>query len=183
MLALGPVPSYVTAKKKKKTDEDDEDTADEEEPEDTMDNPDEEEEHAFFVAPEETVQTRGTILITLRNVPPYTLWYYCPLGQLRLFTEATIDYRDVPRLAKKPPAPTTGSTPSNPPFTLLRSFEFIRGMWKGYEHRMTKGERAHGTGRTGEGGEDRTWEFCLSDVKAETGYTGPSNPNLIQLSY
>jgi 25S rRNA (uracil2634-N3)-methyltransferase len=28
---------------------------------------------------------------------------------------------------------------------------------------MTKGERAHGTGRTGEGGEDRTWEFCLRD--------------------
>jgi 25S rRNA (uracil2634-N3)-methyltransferase len=27
---------------------------------------------------------------------------------------------------------------------------------------MTKGERAHGTGTTGEGGEDRTWEFCLS---------------------
>ena len=26
---------------------------------------------------------------------------------------------------------------------------------------MTKGERAHGTGTTGEGGEDRTWEFCL----------------------
>jgi 25S rRNA (uracil2634-N3)-methyltransferase len=26
---------------------------------------------------------------------------------------------------------------------------------------MTKGERAHGEGKTGEGGEDRTWEFFL----------------------
>lgn len=29
---------------------------------------------------------------------------------------------------------------------------------------MTKGERAHGQGKTGEGGEDRTWEFCLKDA-------------------
>lgn len=28
---------------------------------------------------------------------------------------------------------------------------------------MTKGERAHGTGKTGEGGEDRMWEFCLRE--------------------
>jgi 25S rRNA (uracil2634-N3)-methyltransferase len=26
---------------------------------------------------------------------------------------------------------------------------------------MTKGERVHGEGKTGEGGEDRTWEFYL----------------------
>lgn len=31
---------------------------------------------------------------------------------------------------------------------------------------MTKGERAHGNGKTGEGGEDRTWEFCVRDVEA-----------------
>ncbi|KIM70098.1 hypothetical protein SCLCIDRAFT_12698 [Scleroderma citrinum Foug A] len=87
---------------------------------------------------------RGTILITLRNVPPYTTW-------------------DVPRLAKTPPKPSrTGETP-NPRFKLLRSFVFHRSLWKGYEHRMTKGERAHGQGTTGVGGEDRTWEFCLQD--------------------
>ncbi|KAK0246443.1 hypothetical protein EDD85DRAFT_917993 [Armillaria nabsnona] len=87
---------------------------------------------------------RGTILITLRNVPPYTLW-------------------DIPRLAKHPPLPTSGSTPPNPAYIIVRSFAFHRDIWKGYEHRMTKGERAHGTGKTGEGGEDRTWEFCLRD--------------------
>lgn len=31
---------------------------------------------------------------------------------------------------------------------------------------MTKGERAHGTGTTGVGGEDRTWEFYLKDRAA-----------------
>lgn len=42
---------------------------------------------------------------------------------------------------------------------------FRREDWPGYEHRMTKGERAHGTGTTGKGGEDRTWEFCLKDLE------------------
>lgn len=66
--------------------------------------------------------------------------------------------RDVPRLAKKPPV---GTKHPNPQYVLLRSFQFHRAIWTGYEHRMTKGERANGTGTTGEGGEDRTWEFCL----------------------
>lgn len=44
---------------------------------------------------------------------------------------------------------------------------FHRHIWKGYEHRMTKGERAGGTGKTGQGGEDRTWEFYLKDVELE----------------
>ncbi|KAG6336230.1 hypothetical protein ID866_2849 [Astraeus odoratus] len=91
-----------------------------------------------------TSSGRGTVLITLRNVPPYTAW-------------------DVPRLAKNPPKPSkTGETP-NPSYKLLRSFVFHRSLWKGYEHRMTKGERAHGQGTTGIGGEDRTWEFYLRD--------------------
>ncbi|TFY67975.1 hypothetical protein EVG20_g3739 [Dentipellis fragilis] len=94
----------------------------------------------------ENMATRGTILITLRNVVPYTQW-------------------DLPRLAKNPPAPQSAHDAVNPRFTLLRSFVFLRSDWKGYEHRMTKGERAHGQGKTGEGGEDRTWEFCLKDIK------------------
>ena len=69
--------------------------------------------------------------------------------------------RDLPKLAKSPPPPTSAGQPSNPKYTVLRSFVFHRQIWKGYEHRMTKGERAHGQGKTGEGGEDRTWEFCL----------------------
>ncbi|KAG5635254.1 hypothetical protein H0H81_011923 [Sphagnurus paluster] len=143
ILSLGPVPSFTTARKQKKSDDDDDD----DEPEEPIFAEREDGEEHEFVVPEEIVQTRGTILITLRNVVPYTLW-------------------DVPRLAKKPPLPTSGSTPPNPKFTLLRSFGFNRSAYKGYEHRMTKGTRAHGTGKTGEGGEDRTWEFCLKDVES-----------------
>ncbi|KAH8099728.1 hypothetical protein BXZ70DRAFT_940859 [Cristinia sonorae] len=90
-----------------------------------------------------TTSSRGRILITLRNVAPYTLW-------------------DLPRLAKKPPPPQSAQEPPNPTYIQLRSFKFHREVWKGYEHRMTKGERAHGTGKTGQGGEDRTWEFCIA---------------------
>jgi len=88
--------------------------------------------------------SRGSILVTLRNVPPYTLW-------------------DLPQLAKKPPPPKSASTPENPRYIQLRSFVFSRSMWKGYEHRMTKGERARGQGTTGVGGEDRMWQFYLRD--------------------
>jgi len=87
--------------------------------------------------------SRGSILITLRNVPPYTLW-------------------DLPRLAKKPPPPQSSKDPTNPVYMQFRSFKFHRSAWRGYEHRMTKGERAQGTGKTGQGGEDRTWEFCMA---------------------
>ncbi|PPQ99521.1 hypothetical protein CVT24_005311 [Panaeolus cyanescens] len=139
MLVRGPVPDYMSSKKKKKkggedaSDEGESDMCDQED----MDDED--------MSPKTTQKpTRGTILITLRNVVPYTHW-------------------DVTRLAKNPPLPTSGSTPPNPKYTLLRSFTFHRDIWKGYEHRMTKGERAHGKGTTGEGGEDRTWEFCFRD--------------------
>jgi len=66
--------------------------------------------------------------------------------------------RDVPKLAKSPPPPPRSSADMpNPRYILFRSFVFNRSDWKGYEHRMTKGE-----GKTGEGGEDRTWEFYLT---------------------
>ncbi|KAE9407786.1 hypothetical protein BT96DRAFT_986421 [Gymnopus androsaceus JB14] len=135
-LKEGPVPSILGAgKNKRKVDDDEEEEeiqSEQEELDDDMDSP------------IETQTAKGTILITLRNVVPYTSW-------------------DVPRLAKNPPPPMQGSTPSNPRYTLLRSFAFRREIWDGYEHRMTKGLRAHGTGKTGEGGEDRTWEFYLKD--------------------
>lgn len=72
-------------------------------------------------------------------------------------------FRDVPKLAKSPPPTRSSADVSNPRYILFRSFIFNRSDWKGYEHRMTKGERAHGEGKTGEGGEDRTWEFYLKD--------------------
>ncbi|KAJ3927348.1 MAG: hypothetical protein NXY57DRAFT_1025841 [Lentinula lateritia] len=129
-LKQGPVPSVAGRKKQKASDVDEDEG--EETDNDTRDSL-------------ESGSCRGTILITLRNVPPYTLW-------------------DVPKLAKNPPSLAQGSTSSNPRYIILRSFAFHREIWDGYEHRMTKGLRAHGTGKTGEGGEDRTWEFCLRDI-------------------
>jgi len=93
-------------------------------------------------------ENRGTILIALRNVKPYTEW-------------------DLPRLAKNPPA----THAENPKYSILRSFAFPRTEWEslGYAHRMTKGfvegtgtgaERAKSSGR--DSGEDRCWEFYLA---------------------
>ncbi|KAF9535733.1 hypothetical protein CPB83DRAFT_842241 [Crepidotus variabilis] len=132
-LQEGPTPVTAPPKKKRKLNED-EDKRDDHETSDSEDDS----------SPQQTSHTRGTVLVTLRNVIPYSQW-------------------DLPRLAKNPPPPV-GSTPPNPLYTQLRSFQFHRSLWKGYEHRMTKGERAYGKGTTGEGGEDRTWEFCLRDV-------------------
>lgn len=154
MLQLGPAPITPVSKKKMKAkmDDDDDDDADV-----TLhdgfpaatDLNDTEEELQFLSQPND-IRTRGTLLITLRNVVPYTQW-------------------DVPRLAKNPPPPTSGGRKAlpNPQYVLQRSFKFHRDIWKGYEHRMTKGERAQGKGTTGEGGEDRTWEFYLKDKEPE----------------
>ncbi|KAF7797176.1 hypothetical protein EIP86_008368 [Pleurotus ostreatoroseus] len=129
LLKTGPVPRVQSRKKKASSNDDENDDAEESA----------DEENGADVA-----QCRGSILITLRNVPPYTLW-------------------DLPKLAKSPPPPRNSSEPTNPRYIQLRSFVFLRSLWKGYEHRMTKGERVHGKGTTGIGGEDRTWEFCLGD--------------------
>ncbi|KAF9469611.1 hypothetical protein BDZ94DRAFT_1151295 [Collybia nuda] len=161
MLTLGPVPSFTVPKKKKKSSEEDEDEDEETPTPDDTGNVEDKNEYEFFV-PDNSVPSRGTILITIRNVTPYTLWLV-QLISSHVFL--LILFRNVPRLAKNPPPPTSGSTPLNPRFTLLRSFSFSRSSWSGYEHRMTKGERAHGAGKTGQGGEDRTWEFCLRDVE------------------
>ena len=80
LLTLGPVPSFSSEKKKRKPDDDDED--------DVVDQalaaPLDLQEENGFITQNETVQTRGTILITLRNVPPYTLWYVYLFNSLTL---------------------------------------------------------------------------------------------------
>ncbi|KAI9570150.1 hypothetical protein HD554DRAFT_2019044 [Boletus coccyginus] len=135
-LTLGPIPAIHPARRRKQRDDDDDD----EPQKDDGSGSD------MDVAPSSAPRGsgRGTVLITLRDVPPYTDW-------------------DIPRLAKSPPKPTRIGEESNPRYKLLRSFVFHRNAWKGYEHRMTKGERAHGHGKPGKGGEERTWEFCLQE--------------------
>ncbi|KIJ22195.1 hypothetical protein PAXINDRAFT_58713, partial [Paxillus involutus ATCC 200175] len=129
-ITLGPMPMIHPSRKRRKPDDD--------EDEDELDATGSDMETSSVSAA--TSSGRGTVLITLRNVSPYTTW-------------------DVPRLAKTPPKPSKLGEEPNPRYKVLRSFVFHRNDWKGYEHRMTKGERSHGHGKTGEGGEDRTWEF------------------------
>ncbi|KAJ3550613.1 hypothetical protein NM688_g5032 [Phlebia brevispora] len=102
MLKTGPVPSVQGSRRRKANSE-----SDDEGPPGSSDE-----------EGKQTIPSRGTVLITLRNVPPYTLW-------------------DLPKLAKSPPAPT-GGAPPNPRYLQLRSFAFQRSLWRGYEHRMTK---------------------------------------------
>lgn len=62
-LTLGPKPSVTSSKKKKQKDSDDEGEADNGS------------ENGNQVESTSSHTTRGTILVTLRNVSPYTLWY------------------------------------------------------------------------------------------------------------
>ncbi|CCM03661.1 uncharacterized protein FIBRA_05805 [Fibroporia radiculosa] len=140
LLVTGPVPAiHYSRKGKQKADAEN----------DELDGNDPGEDMLADELIDESTKVRGSILITLRNVAPYTLW-------------------DLPNLAKKPPPPKSTQDKLYPRYMQLRSFAFQRSVWKGYGHRMTKGERAHGQGKTGEGGEDRTWEFCLQGLMSET---------------
>ena len=60
VLALGPMPIVTSKRKPKKGEDDDEEEAAE------LDEPEDD--------PTAQTPSRGTVLITLRNVPPYTLW-------------------------------------------------------------------------------------------------------------
>ncbi|KDQ63097.1 hypothetical protein JAAARDRAFT_119297 [Jaapia argillacea MUCL 33604] len=137
ILSSGPIPSFTPSRKNKGKQKSGDDSDD-----------DHDDSENLVQSSDSQSGTRGTILVTLRNVPPYTLW-------------------DLPRLAKSPPPPASSTSLRNPRYTLLRSFAFHRSAYKGYQHRMTKGERKNGEGSTGQGGEDRCWEFCLRDEEDE----------------
>lgn len=127
-LEQGPFPARTNSKTAKRRSGDDED--------DEADEDDEDDENVLSTG------TRGTVLVTLRDAPPYTLW-------------------DLPRLAKRPP------TADSPKFSLVRSFAFARAEWAalGYKHRMTKGhvEGIVTGGQKAGGNGERTWEFALND--------------------
>jgi len=104
---------------------------------------------------------QGTLLITLLNQNPYTLW-------------------NLPKLATKPPPPPpshslTQREKSQPRYKLLRSFEFRPEVYEGYAHRRTlgfkeglsKGENEEIKGRKGSA---RTWEFVGVEAEEEEGY-------------
>ena len=89
----------------------------------------------------EAAPSRGTLLITLLDIPPYTLW-------------------GVKKLATRPP-PTFERLPTVR-YRLVRSFEFQPDLWPGYEHRRTIGWReglSKGGNAEVRGRRPRTWEF------------------------
>jgi len=89
---------------------------------------------------------RGTVLFTLLDQPPYSLW-------------------NLPSLAKRPPHLCPGTNLLQPRYKLIRSFEFNPEVYSGYTHRRTlgfkeglsKGANEEILGRKGRA---RTWEFA-----------------------
>jgi len=67
MLHPGPVPSFIGPSKRKKKTLDDDDQDDVQESSNTDDD-------GQLLLPLDATRTRGTVLITLRNVVPYTQW-------------------------------------------------------------------------------------------------------------
>ncbi|KAL5494682.1 hypothetical protein ACEPAI_143 [Sanghuangporus weigelae] len=148
-LVTGPIPSVHAPRKRKRRLEDeksDDDDDEERQAQNEDDMSEVEDLQGEALNSVNHTRSRGTVLITLRNVPPYSDW-------------------NLPKLAKSPPSSASARDLQNPRYIQVRSFAFHRSDWPGYEHRMTKGERAHGAGTTGKGGEDRMWEFCLRDME------------------
>lgn len=110
---------------------------------------------------EEKETKKGTVLVTLRNAEPYTSWCACVLPCLRrvladesVFLTLTLSLcRNLPRLLKRPPPPPPITSlapsqrppphstlpPTQPRFTLVRSFNFHASLYPGYAHRRTIG--------------------------------------------
>jgi 25S rRNA (uracil2634-N3)-methyltransferase len=94
----------------------------------------------------------GTLLITLLDQAPYTLW------ALR-------------QLATRPPASIPNAKPADrgpqPRYALLRSFQFVPQAYPGYAHRRTLGfkeglSKSANEEIVGRKGVPRTWEFALN---------------------
>ena len=103
-------------------------------------------------------RTQGTILVTLKDSIPYTLWNLKALATRPADTLATH-----PAFVALNRNKTMGVQPR---YTVCRSFAFVPDLYPGYAHVKTKGAGtpnkrdvddviARGTGGT------RTWEFAL----------------------
>lgn len=151
--------------KRKRPESDDEEEAEEDQNEGVsdleMDDEDEDEDadglskkRKFKDEPKPTPPNRqGSILITLLNQPPYTLW-------------------SLPQLAQRPPASCPGTRLPQPRYRLSRSFKFHPELYPGYAHRRTIGWRegkskADNEEIVGRQGEARTWEFVRAIQKEQ----------------
>lgn len=90
-----------------------------------------------FVAPPRA----GSVLLTLRNTTPYTLWDV-PLLAKRLPLVLPAIAKSAPALPRGQKAPTLADVTATfgaRRYALWRSFEFEPDDWPGYEHRRTVG--------------------------------------------
>lgn len=159
VLTVGPssIPLSTVTKKKRKAE-----TEDDELPPDSPSSPsyplpDEMEDH--YQPPSNTISTSkefsppskaGTILITLLDQPPYTLW-------------------SLKGLAIHPPQLCPGTQMKQPKYRSVRSFKFDPSLYPGYAHRRTLGFKEGVSKKLneeilGRKGEARTWEFELVNL-------------------
>lgn len=137
-LTQGRAPMYVTGKTRRGSDDYDDEEDEEESPANASDATDDLAEHTVW-RPLSPPARQGSVLITIRNVPPYTLWNIPMLGKKlrRVFG---------PIAASAPPPPKGTFMPSlaqidraGTEYVVWRSFEFDPRMWEGYSHRRTVG--------------------------------------------
>ena len=175
-LTEGPLPEAIQGRKRRAASEDDED---DEEPIEAAD--DEPDVSATSVPP----RRQGSVLITIRNVVPYTLWNIPMLGK-RLRDVLQPIAASAPSPPKGIRAPTVSDVDKNgAQYVLWRSFEFVPSNWPGYSHRRTVGfveglstshnedllrrptqppQQGQPSGRHVGTGECRTYELALQPV-------------------
>jgi len=178
-LTTGAVPAYAskgTKEVKKRSMEDEEDTAgldqiisqEEDEEEDITTAEDQKKSGGFTIPP-----YAGSVLITLRNCKPYTLWDVPMLGK-RLPSIYTAIASSAPSMSKGVKGPTAAqvdrllSIGQGKPYRLWRSFQFRAEQWSVYSHRRTIGwKQGRSTSENedinrSQDGENRTWELSLA---------------------
>lgn len=139
-LTQGPAPVYVTGKKHRAANSDDSDDSD-----DGGGGDDEAVPPPFDAAdattwrPLEPPPRQGSVLITLRNTTPYTLWNVPMLGR-RLRAVLPAIAAAAPPLPRGMHAPTLADVDrAGAAYQVWRSFEFVPDDWPGYSHRRTVG--------------------------------------------
>jgi 25S rRNA (uracil2634-N3)-methyltransferase len=181
-LTTGAVPSYASLgkesnqSKRRKKEKDDEEEGEKE-------NGDELDQEAMLseehdsIKPGFTVPSyAGSLLITLRNCKPYTLWDVPTLAK-RLPSMYNAIENSAPSMSKGMKGPTAAqvaqllSIGQGRAYRVWRSFQFHPEHWPEYTHRRTIGwkqERSTSQNedisrsQEGERGENRTWELSLA---------------------
>ncbi|WFD44795.1 25S rRNA (uracil(2634)-N(3))-methyltransferase [Malassezia psittaci] len=187
-LTRGPIPTYAANVKKVRNDSDDDDDDDDDDDyavdeakqslQDMHDTDQYDAQEAHIKRSLQPPFRQGSVLITLRNTSPYTLWNV-PMLAKRLPTVLTPIVASAPSLPRHMHPPTLQDVERNEAYyTLWRSYEFFPQDWPHYSHRRTVGwiegvstsenqdllRRSSQTPQLGKHvgtGECRTWELGL----------------------